>query len=74
MEEKLKEIFAAVLGIKAEMVGDDTEASNIENWDSLKHMNLIVAVESEFDIEIEEEDIIELMSYNVMLDKIKELV
>ena len=57
MEQKLKAVVANILGINAEDVTDDLGPDNNGNWDSLNHMNIITAVEKEFDIAMSMSDI-----------------
>jgi acyl carrier protein len=48
--ERLNEVFQDVFDDDEISVNDATTAKDIEGWDSLEHINLIVAVESEFGI------------------------
>lgn len=45
---KLEEIFMDVFDLDDVDLDDDTTADDIEEWDSLEHINLIEAVEKEF--------------------------
>lgn len=48
--EQLNEVFRDVFDDEDITVNDTTTADDIEDWDSLEHINLIVAVEKEFHI------------------------
>ena len=48
--EKLNEVFQDVFDDDSITVNDSTTADDIEDWDSLEHINLIVAVERCFGI------------------------
>lgn len=63
MSEAIKEIMAQVFQIAAESIDDNTSPDSVERWDSLKHMQLIMALEDEFGIEFPDEAIPELLSY-----------
>ena len=52
MEDRIKKVMRDVFNIDIASIGSESSPDNIENWDSLKHMNLIVALEEEFDAEI----------------------
>ena len=46
--EKLEEIFMDVFDLDSVELYEDTTADDIDEWDSLEHINLIEAVEKEF--------------------------
>lgn len=54
--------MAAVLGVAADEIGAEASPATIESWDSLKHMNLILALEEEFGIEFSDDQVVELTS------------
>ena len=46
----LDEVFEEVFDDESIRVNDETTADDIEDWDSLEHINLAVAVEKKFNI------------------------
>jgi len=60
---KVKEVMARVFGVEVAAIGDDASPDTIENWDSLRHMNLVLAIEEEFGIELTDEQTVEILSY-----------
>ena len=48
--ERLNAVFRDVFDDEDITVNDQTTANDIEDWDSLEHINLMAAVESEFGI------------------------
>ena len=46
--EQLNEVFRDVFDDDSITVNDATTSNDIEEWDSLEHINLIAAVEKEF--------------------------
>lgn len=48
--EKLNEVFRDVFDDEGIVVTDATTARDIEDWDSLEYINLMVAVEKKFGI------------------------
>ena len=71
-EERIKNVMSAVLQIPAEHINNMSSPDTIESWDSLKHMNLLIALEEEFDIEFTDENIIELVNMNLIMTVLKE--
>jgi acyl carrier protein len=61
--DRLKATIAAVLDIDAAALGDDASPETIPDWDSVKQMNIILAVEDEFDVRFKDEAIENLSSY-----------
>jgi acyl carrier protein len=45
----------------------------VEQWDSLRHMNLVVALEEEFRVRFTDQQIDELLSLRLILLTLKEL-
>ena len=52
MSERLGKIAAEVFGLRAEEIELAMTPEDIEKWDSLNHLRLITAVESEFNIRL----------------------
>lgn len=72
MENKVKEIMAAVFEIEPSSIGESSSPDTIENWDSIRHMNLIVAIEEEFGIQLTDDQIAEMNSYKLILITLQE--
>lgn len=62
-EETLKKVMAAVLEIPVESISEETSMDTVEAWDSIKHMNLVLALEDEFRVSIPDEDAANITSY-----------
>jgi acyl carrier protein len=63
---KIKEVMSAVFEIPLESISDDSSYDNIENWDSLRHLNLILALEEEFEVSIPDEEVGNLLNYKLI--------
>ena len=72
--EKIKNVMAAVFEVPAESIKDDSSSDNIETWDSLRHLNLILGLEEEFDISIPDEEVGNLVNYKLIELTVNELV
>lgn len=49
---KLDQLVLELFDDESVPIGDDTPFSGIEGWDSLKHVELIVALETRFGVEL----------------------
>jgi len=74
MEEKVLNVVSQVLGIPVDTITDDSSPESIEAWDSLKHMNLVLALEEEFGIRFSDERIVAMLSVRSIKDAVAELV
>lgn len=70
--EKLKEIFVDVLDLDACELTDETTANDIEEWDSLSHIQLIVAIEKALGIKFTSLQIMKWRNVGEMVDAIEE--
>ena len=63
MEERIKNVMSAVFEIPVNQIKENSSPDTIESWDSLKHMNFVVALEEEFEIEFIDDEINEMMNF-----------
>lgn len=70
MSDRLKLIIATILELPLESVGDDASPATLANWDSVKQMDVMLAVEDEFKVRFDEEEISTLTSYASIRDAI----
>lgn len=65
-EDALKLVMSQVLNVPAQTIGADASMDTIESWDSLHHMNLVLAIEEEFKVTIPDEDASNITSYKLI--------
>lgn len=63
---KIKQVMSLVFEVPLESIADDASSDNIENWDSLRHLNLILALEEEFGVSIPDEEVGNLVNYKLI--------
>ena len=66
--EKLNEVFRDVFDDEEIVVNDTTTSEDIEDWDSLEHINLIAAVEQEFDMKFSMGQVVTMKNVGEMAD------
>ena len=49
-KERIQTVFRDIFDDDSIILRDDMTAADVENWDSLNHIDMIVAIESEFKI------------------------
>lgn len=74
LEVRVKKILAQSFGISIESINEDTSSDNVAKWNSLAHMNLVVALEEEFGVSFTDEQIIEMLSYPLIVLTVKEVL
>lgn len=70
--ERLNTIFRNNFDDEGIVLSDDTSSADIEDWDSLEQINLIVAIQSEFDVKFNIEEVNAMKNVGEMVDFILE--
>jgi acyl carrier protein len=75
------ELHATVENIVRDVCGDDrialqdsTTSRDVPGWDSLAHVNIVFAIEEEFDIEFDDDEIAAFANIGELKDRIREKV
>ena len=71
---KLSEIFIDVLDLDEVELTDETSANDIEEWDSLSHIQLIVAIEKAFGIKFTSREIMKWKNVGEMVNTMEEKI
>jgi citrate synthase len=64
----VRAIVATALGVPPERLTDDVEFGSLPQWDSLNHVNLMLALEAALATHIDADLMIELTSLRAILD------
>ncbi len=68
--EKIQDIFRDVFDDEELIVADSTSSDDIEEWDSLSHIQLVVAVEKAFGLKLTSKEILSWEDVGEMADAI----
>lgn len=71
IKKDLDHIFFIVLKVSKSKNKKNLNFRNVKKWDSLNHINLILAIESKFKIKISPEQNFQLNSYKKILNFLK---
>ena len=71
IQDKVIEIIVDIFEIKMKDITEDSNQNDIENWDSIGHLRLIMALEDSFNIKFLTSEIQGLDSVRKIIDLIK---
>lgn len=66
IKQKIFQIMSNVFEIPMDDISEDSSLDSIEAWDSIRHLNLILALEEEFEITIPDEEVGNLVNYKLI--------
>lgn len=66
LEARLRALFQDILQVKAHELTDSFSPDDCPRWDSLQHINLVVALEERFRIRLEPEDVAEMLTFGLV--------
>jgi acyl carrier protein len=71
MNDRLYQTIAGVLDVPADSLSEGSSPDTISTWDSLNHLNLVMALESEFGISLSIDDTLEMGSVALIRDIVR---
>ena len=66
--EGVQDIFRDIFDEDDMVIGDDTSSDDVDEWDSLNHINLVSAIEKDFKIRFSLSELIVLKDVGAMVD------
>jgi acyl carrier protein len=73
MEDKIRAIVAATLGVPIAGVDAESSPQTLQMWDSTNHIRIVLAVEDAFGIEFNEEQIVEMTTVQRLVAGVRTL-
>lgn len=73
MEDKIIELIARVLNVPKDDVTLETEIGELDEWDSLRNVQIIAQLEKEFEVKITPDMIMDLEDVSDIVGLIREL-
>ena len=71
LNDRLRGVFVDALQLDDSVDVENLKYRDIEEWDSVGHMALVAAIEDEFDVQFETEQVIDMSSFKVALDMLR---
>ena len=70
-KQKYKSLFMKSLSIEPVKFNENLKYNEIDEWDSIGHMSLIAAIEEEYKITFETDDIVDFSSFKKGIELLK---
>lgn len=61
-DSKIRQVLSAALGLAEDRINDDTSPETVAAWDSVMHLNLVLALEEAFGTGFTPEETLEMTS------------
>lgn len=71
LSDRLRAVFVEALALPDGTDVENLKYRDIEEWDSVGHMALVAAIEDEFGVEFETDQVIDMSSFKVALDMLR---
>jgi acyl carrier protein len=72
IDNRVRQVAADVFALPIEQITTDSSPQTIESWDSVQHLNLVLALEQEMGVVIDPEEIERMKTVGDMIDLVKE--
>lgn len=70
-KDRLKNVFAYALDLDPSVRIEELRYREIDKWDSLGHMALVAAIEDEFGVQFDTDQVIEMSGFKVAYDMLR---
>jgi acyl carrier protein len=71
MEELIRQVMADVLDLDVKAIDESTCQDNTASWDSLNHINLVAALEQEFDVAFDVSEMESMLSFSDIVEVLR---
>jgi acyl carrier protein len=73
MEDRVRLIVGQVMGVPFDQVSVDASPDTLAAWDSVRHMNLVLALEEEFGVEFTPDQTATIVSVRAIVEVLRAL-
>jgi acyl carrier protein len=70
-EKQIVQVIADVLNVPPDQLTPDRSPQNVEGWDSVQHLNLVLAIEQAAGVQLDPEEIEQMQSVGAILDLVR---
>ena len=72
IDARVKQVAADVFGTSADKITTESSPQTINTWDSVQHLNLVLALEQELNVRIDPEEIERMKTIGDVIELVKE--
>lgn len=65
-QQRVRRVVADVLGVPATSLTAKDSPDTLAQWNSLSHLNLVLALETEFRVSLTDDDVMEMLSVTLI--------
>ena len=71
--EQVRNVASDIFGIPADRIAAESSPETIENWDSMQHLNLVLAIEEKFGVQLDPENIEQMKNIGAVAALVEKL-
>lgn len=71
LDARLRDVFAAVFNTEREAISAEMSMRTFAGWDSLRQIQLVLALEEEFNVSFSEQEVATLASFSLFADALR---
>jgi acyl carrier protein len=71
INDRLRDVFVSTLQLDDDIEVENLKYRDIGAWDSVGHMALVAAIEDEFDVQFDTDQVIDMSSFKVAVDMLR---
>jgi acyl carrier protein len=72
-QDRLRDVFVNVLELASDADVTSLKYRDVEEWDSVGHMALVAAIEDEFEVQFDTDQVIDMSSFQVALEMLQSM-
>lgn len=73
IKNRVFKVVSQVMNVPVGEIAEESSPDTIETWDSLQHINLVLALEEEFGASLTDQQIVDMLNVGLIVLSIKEV-
>lgn len=74
MKERVSSIISEIMKWPINKINEDSSPEDIDTWDSLNQINLVLALEEEFGVRFSDDQIVQMLSVRSIIETLESAV